>query len=337
MNELRDVLERLAVVEPTADAAEILDRAERRARVLRRRHTRRVIATIGAAAALVAGIVIVIVSAESSGHRNGVQVTVSPTSTTPKTAAGPRYAIDATVLQSRTHGPQLCTSMATSLPPQCGGTPIPDWDWTTVAAKQSINGTTWGEYHLVGTYNGKTFRLTEPPTAPRPPKPQPLPDYTAPCPAPPGGWTIVDPKRVTFDDYQAFTSTAQNQPDSAGMWVDNTTPVDGRVQPQPLGVMTVAFTGHLDEHRTQLRAIWGGPFCVVQRAHSTAELQTISQALIGDEGRHLGLHIDSVSTDPVQDRVELDVLVASPAAQQALDRNYGPGVVHMNQAMIPIP
>ncbi|HTE70326.1 MAG TPA: hypothetical protein VK942_16470, partial [Actinomycetes bacterium] len=65
-----------------------------------------------------------------------------------------RYETTATVLESRDHGPELCLGVvANSLPPQCRGLPIPNWRWDQVDGQESHGGATWGEYHLVGTYD----------------------------------------------------------------------------------------------------------------------------------------------------------------------------------------
>src|SRR5688500_15971617 len=77
-----------------------------------------------------------------------------------------RYEADLTVLESPDHGPQLCAAVADSYPPQCGGPDIVGWDWGEVDDAESANGTTWGSYHVVGTWDDGTFTLTEPATGP---------------------------------------------------------------------------------------------------------------------------------------------------------------------------
>lgn len=66
-----------------------------------------------------------------------------------------RYTAVTTVLESPSHGPQLCLGVVNdSLPPQCGGPDIKGWDWDAVADKESRNGTTWAEVTVVGTFDG---------------------------------------------------------------------------------------------------------------------------------------------------------------------------------------
>jgi hypothetical protein len=73
-----------------------------------------------------------------------------------------RYQTTATVLESREHGPELCMGIVlTSSPPQCGGVPITNWRWDQVEDHQAAAGTTWGYYHLVGTYDGASFTVVQ--------------------------------------------------------------------------------------------------------------------------------------------------------------------------------
>jgi hypothetical protein len=261
------------------------------------------------------------------GHHNRVAVVPSP-----PTTASPvlrQYEVDATVLSSAAHGPQFCIQVLDSLPPQCKGTPVAGWDWTKVTGQRTAAGTTWGTYHLVGTYDGTTFTLTRPPTKPHPYRPITLPPYKTPCPTPPGGWTVVDRSHFSLNDYLAFTAAIQAPADSAGAWVDSTTPVDGRINLVPEQVITAAFTGNLEKHRAQLRAIWGGPFCVVRHPHSKAQLSSIIASLVGAGGAHVGLQVRMGTIDEVNDNIQLEVMVVTPAAQQALDQRYGAGLVRL--------
>lgn len=46
-----------------------------------------------------------------------------------------RYRVTATVLESPEHGPQLCTSLKQSYPPQGSGPDVIGWDWDKVNAE----------------------------------------------------------------------------------------------------------------------------------------------------------------------------------------------------------
>lgn len=340
MNDLHDLLTRLVDVEPRIDARDVLEGAELRAHALRARRTRRRFVAAGTVAAAIAAITIVVVNVNDDGGTGRVAVAPvsTPTSTaTPSVATPQQYSADATVLQDPKHGPELCFMVETSLPPQCSGTPIAGWDWKEILGKESVNGTTWGEFHIVGTYDGTKITITEAPTKAHAQTPLILPDYTTPCPTPPGGWKVVDRSKFTLDDYNAFANAARTQPDSAGLWLDSKTPVDGKNDLFPEQVLNVAFTGDLDAHRAQLRALWGGPFCVLHHDRSMAALQQIQEALNGAVGRDLGLQDRSASIDEVNNDINFDVLVATPAAQTALDQRYGAGLVHLHGRLTPVP
>ena len=78
-----------------------------------------------------------------------------------------RYQGSFTVLESPQHGPEMCNGVRESLPPQCSGVPIRGWNWASVEGAESLNGTTWGRWHVTGTFDGGTFVLTKAPGAAR--------------------------------------------------------------------------------------------------------------------------------------------------------------------------
>src|SRR4029453_13176792 len=99
------------------------------------------------------------------------------------------YQVDTTVLEDRTDGAMRCLGgVFESLPPQCGNVPIANWDWQAVSGEERLSGTIWGNYHVVGTYEGSTFT----PTAVGPFKEDASgptdSDFSSPCPEPAGGW-----------------------------------------------------------------------------------------------------------------------------------------------------
>jgi hypothetical protein len=110
-----------------------------------------------------------------------------------------RYEANGTVLESPDHGAELCLGgIAESYPPQCSGLQIPNWDWSKVEGEESASGTTWGTFHVVGTYDGTAFTVLEV-GAYEPPASASV-DFTAPCPEPVGGWVAVDLARATDAD-----------------------------------------------------------------------------------------------------------------------------------------
>lgn len=57
---------------------------------------------------------------------------------------------------------ELCGVVAESYPPQCGGLPVTGWDWDAVEHEEA-EGVRWGSYLVTGTFDGKSFVITEDP------------------------------------------------------------------------------------------------------------------------------------------------------------------------------
>ena len=247
------------------------------------------------------------------------------------TAPAQRYQVDATVLDAGT-GPELCAGgVMTSNPPQCSGPPVAGWDWATID-HDSVGGVQWGEFGLVGTWDGTTFTVLEPPTAPSPSGSSGGgDDFSPPCPAPEGGWPAA---ATTLEQYEAFMAAAQAPSDFAAIWTD------ARTRPADPGrdVYTVAYTGDLDAHRAALEAIWPGPLCVVEFPRTLRELQSI-QGELGDRAQagDLGVYVLSSGIDELHGRVAVDVLVADPAIVSEIDARYGAGVVELRPRFRPVP
>jgi hypothetical protein len=111
---------------------------------------------------------------------------------------GDRYTTTATVIEAPGHGPQLCTSVMESNPPQCGGgIEVVGWDWTGLDGSETAEDTTWGEYVVIGTYDGERFTITEPPTPYVAPEPTEPPPATTPCP--PGALCVSSGERTAAD------------------------------------------------------------------------------------------------------------------------------------------
>lgn len=264
------------------------------------------------------------------------------TSTEPATAEGQRYTATAVVLESPEHGPQLCLgAVATSLPPQCGGPDIVNWSWDEVEA-ESMAGTTWGSYTVVGTYDGERFTLTEPPSEPvAEPAASGPPRFPTPCAEPPGGWAVVDEATATMDAMYAAIEHAEAQPAHAGTWLDqsinpalqdeDSTDAEEAANDPTRLVLNFRFTGALDRHEREIREIWGGPLCVSLAEHSASELQEIQFHL-----HELAPGLLSVGVDSVLGVIELQVIADDGTLQQKLDARYGAGLVRVGSALTPV-
>ena len=247
------------------------------------------------------------------------------------------YAVSTTVLESPEHGPQLCLGgVAESYPPQCGGPDVVGFDWADVEGEESANGTTWGTYGLVGTWDGERLTLTEPPggpdSVPRPEGP-PEPDFTTPCEPPEGGWAVVDDTLAGEEHRGAATAYANEQPDFGGAWLDRGTSFAGaRPDDANAGVLTVSFTGDLDRHESQLRHRYGGPMCVVEAEHSQAELIEL-QAAVHDALPGVAL---GSSADAVRGVVEVMVPVVDDDVVERIEAIDDDGLVRAYGMLVPV-
>jgi hypothetical protein len=253
-----------------------------------------------------------------------------------------RYQATAMVLQSRDHGPQLCLGgIAGSLPPACQGLPIPNWRWDQVQGEQTANGTTWGRYRLVGTYDGASFTVSR--AALAPPERQPsheeqFKDEPRPgCPEPAGGWAMPDPARRSERHLEPVTRAARASPDFAGLWLSYLAPMGDNVAEDPGEfVLNVAFTGDLARHEADLRSRWGGRLCVTRQQRSYRQLLRIQRELQGDAGSDLGARVLGTGIRESANAVSLTVVVLEERARQELTARYGPGAVRATAVLTPV-
>jgi hypothetical protein len=234
-----------------------------------------------------------------------------------------------TVIERRPHGPQLCLgAVLMSLPPQGGGPAVTNWDWSEVRGSESMSGTTWGEYTLVGTYDGRSFTMTQPPVPgdhrPRARRRERNP-FATPGAPPPGGWRVVDASRATEDALQRTSDEARTLAGFARLWVDEpaarTTNDPGRL------VLNVAVTGDTQVAEARLRELWGGALCVSTARYTEAELKRVEEELIRTPG--------ALSLGTGRDRVELEVIHDDGTLQRQLDSAYGSGLVVVTSALQP--
>lgn len=240
------------------------------------------------------------------------------------------YEVTATVLESEEHGPELCLGgIAASDPPQCGGVPLRSWDWNRVAGEERGDGsgwgageTTWGEYHLIGTYDGDVFTVltSGPPEAPDEAAGDPI---DTPCAEPAGGWTAVDPRRSSGRHSDRGAQMAEKEPDFGGVWVDY---FDDEI------ILNVAFTGSLERHERELREVWGGALCLTKRDRSHAELEEIRKEV----SAHPDLDVLWSSTVDNEGTVEIGVVAIDDATRAEIDERYGPGTVQIDARLRPV-
>lgn len=232
-----------------------------------------------------------------------------------------RHEGSGTVLDKRGVGPQLCLgAVAQSLPPQCSGVPLVGWDWAKVDGEQTAGDTTWGEYRVVGSFDGQRLTPTEPPGPPQ--HRQDEFKIDTPCAEPPGGWVRPDLKKTGQAALDRVNAAAQKTPGYAGLWLYNLTPPKGEQQDLVNVVLNVAFAGDISKREAELRKLWGGALCVVQHKHSEAQLADL-RAQAETTLRELGVEMLSSSTDVVRGTITVDVTTLTPEQQTKLADKFG--------------
>lgn len=253
-------------------------------------------------------------------------------STAPPSASPQRYEVEATVLEDTGHGPQLCHSVRTSLPPQCGGPDVVGWDWGAVKS-ESAQGTKWGSYLLRGTWDGTRFSLSEPakPSGAKG-KARPrseTPDYSPPCETPPDGWRAVDSSKARAEDYERALQLAEKDAEFAGGWIFPQPAAEGTGANRT--VLVMRFTRDLPTHQREIRRIWGGPLCLTTARHSQAELRKVQEQLTKTVPGVL-----TAGSGSVRNAVDATVMVATDDIQRDVDRRFGAGVVHLEGWLKPV-
>jgi hypothetical protein len=247
-----------------------------------------------------------------------------------------------TVIESPTHGPELCLGvLMLSLPPQGGGPPIANWDWSAVTGYERMNGTTWGTYEVVGTYDGQAFTLTRSPVRPPPDRAELDLGSTpsTPCPEPKGGWHVHDPSRTTDRLMHRTLRRARRLDGYAGAWLDQSINPASRstddedaaeLMNDPMRlIINVAVTRDLETAERRLREVWGGAMCVSLARYTKDELAAVRDAVLDDVFETGNL----LSVSIAQDHVGVDVIFDDGALQEDLDRRHGVGLVVVTSAL----
>lgn len=236
--------------------------------------------------------------------------------------------------------PELCLGpVAESYPPQCGGIPIEGWDWGQVGRTFERSGDIrWGGYAVTGTYDGSTITLTQPPVSsalydPAAPPGDPL---VSRCEEPDGGWQVVDPDKVAYEDQDAVLAAATQLPGYAGSFVDQAAlgglqqPDAGELAPGDASqtIVNVLVTDDVAGAEKTLREIWGGALCVALAEHPEQELIGIQDELQDLPGL--------LSSGAQLDAVQADVVWDDGSLQAWADATYGAGLVTVNSALRPL-
>ncbi len=247
------------------------------------------------------------------------------------------------LLQQHDQAPMLCFGVDESYPPQCSGPELVGLDWADVPATETAAGVTWGEARVVGTYDGSTFTLTEPPSEMR-------------LPVEPDGGTGADRFPMLCDDpFRGGDKGAVADPEAAspaesklgamlqgydgyvGSWV-STDLTDAQLQQETPYVPTynVLITGDAEQAHADFRAVWPGGLCVEQRDAATQSEVRQAQEAVTEAG------VDDVlsSGGSGEGRLEVGVLLADAetveAIHTAVEPWLAPEQVSIGGALVPV-
>lgn len=246
------------------------------------------------------------------------------------------YEANATVLDDGKSGPMLCLGgMLESLPPQCGDVPVAGWDWADVEGEERAGGVTWGgDYHVVGTFDGQRFELTEPPGPPAPHLDPPDHFSSEPaCDEPTGGW-ITEGDGIDQSAAGRILGSLENHPEYAAGWITQLAPADDETDTGPV-VLNAAFTGHVAGHEARLRERWPGSLCVVLYERSLEDLQRIQQEA-GEMAHEMGSQNLHSGIDVTRNLVELHVVHLPERTRAKLEERFGPDALRLSAALLPV-
>lgn len=250
----------------------------------------------------------------------------------------------ATVLDDGS-GAELCLGgVAESLPPQCSGPKLIDWDWSDWTGKfEEASGTRWGQFILTGTYDptSEVFTPTDVRSGEGYVWPSPDEDvWTTPCPEPAGGWRVTDTSKVSNQDMDAALSLATSFADYSTAWVDQSPnpaaakklppeEVEKRMNDPLYTVINIAVTGDVAAAEAKIREVWSGMLCVSRGARTEAELLAIQDQLNKVDG------FLTSYPDARAGVVHVGVIYDDGSIQASLDKKYGAGLVVVESALKP--
>ncbi len=265
-------------------------------------------------------------------------------------AAGPVRAI-ATVLDEG-DGPMLCLGgVAMSLPPQCSGPAVVGWDWAEHPEAESASGVTWGEFTMVGTWDGTTFTPSEvrETTAEDWPEEDVTALFASRCEEPEGGWIPLDRATTTDAALSAAHRVAEKLPGYAISWGDQSinphwqemqdlhdsggTPsleAQQAMNDPTYTILNIGVTDDVAGAEAAVREVWGGPLCVSQFVNTHAHLRDVARELRDLPG---GL---SSGYGNIGNKVEISVTYDDGSIQAWVDEEYGADVVEVTSALQPM-
>ncbi|MFS0893299.1 hypothetical protein [Microbacterium sp. 179-I 3D3 NHS] len=248
---------------------------------------------------------------------------------------------------------RLCFGVLQSNPPVCGGgVELSGWDWEAVEGKYEAHaGVRWGDFTVTGAYDSDAETLAVVSTGPiaATPTTDPRgPILPSRCPAPDGGWKIVDETRASSEALHAATGTIMSMEGFGTMWIDRSeiptvppgtdTLEEMRLDAVHAGlsILNVGVRSDPASAEERIRDVWGGALCVFSVAYTATELNARVQAIVGDPRRMTEQQIMTVGPDALTGVITVQVVHdVDGALQREMDQQYGPGAVVVSSILVP--
>ena len=255
-------------------------------------------------------------------------VAVATASLVTRGTTDPEYETTTMVLESPEHGAELCLGgVLESLPPQCGGMPITNWDWGAVDDEETANGTTWVSVYLRGTSDGETFTLTRPPGRPRPPHEDPS-TFDPACTRPDvadatdgiAAWEMANE-----DDGGTFSDI----PGLVAIWVTDRP----RAQPKVFVANLVVRPGLAEATKARVRRHYRGPLCIVERDQRTAASLAADFARLDEV---LTARFLTADVDERRGVIRVELAIVDERSQREVDEAFGEDVVVLSGQLVPV-
>jgi hypothetical protein len=303
------------------DDAQVLI-AEAHARARRRR---RIIAAFAAAAvAAAAGVTVGLTAARHNASADSADKGAAPTVVRPQ-----RYtAVGGLWFDPASHkAPELCYLPTPAVlqpgpPPDCGGVPLANLHISQVPGLTTTDGvyTSTGQLRFVGTYRAGVLSLT---TTPVTEKPDTSPiTFPVPCRPPAGSWqhpTFATPDAAIFQRY------GDQHPDVyGGFWLG-----EGNIP-------VMAVTRDAAAAQDQIAQQFQGDFCITRVRFTDRQLNQAAgdvSPATAESSAHSGIY--ATWTDPVRNRVSVELLIVTPEIQRFVDTHFPSGIIQLDPLLKP--
>lgn len=200
--------------------------------------------------------------------------------------------------------------------------------------EERAGGVTWGgSYHIVGSFDGETFTLTD---KPGPPAEHLISEddfSSAPaCEEPAQGW--IEEGEVGQQVAGRALSMVRGEPEYSAGWVSQLEPA-GIESDTGAVVLNAAFTGNLDKHEASLRQHWDGSLCIIRYERSMDELEQLRAdvyAMLEE------LSVRTLTSDlyEIDNSINVHVIHIDEADHDELMKRFGSETVRITTALRPL-